>query len=69
VARKKTVLGGVTIGPDIELLLLIAGGGLALYWLWNKYGASAVSSISSDISSATSDLTGSVDSAVSGSGG
>lgn len=68
-ARKKTVFSGLTIGPDVELLLLIAGGGLALYWLWNKWGSGAVSSIESDISGATSDVTSSVDNAVSAAGG
>jgi hypothetical protein len=49
-ARRKTVMGGLSIGPDVELLILV-GGGLALaYWLWTKYGSSAATSIGSDIS-------------------
>ena len=61
-ARKKTVLQGLSIGPDVELLLIVAAVGIAGYWLWNKYGSSAVSSIGADVSSLASDVTGSVDS-------
>ena len=57
-AKKKTVLGGLTIGPDIELLLLIAAVGAAGYWLWTTYGSSAASSIGTDVSSIASDVTG-----------
>lgn len=64
-ARKKTVFQGLSIGPDVELLLLVGGGAALLYWLWNTYGSSATSGISSigtsigtDVSNAVSDVTG-----------
>jgi len=61
-ARKKTVLGGLNIGPDVELLLLVGAGAVAVYWIWEKWGSGALSSLSSGVSSAVSDVTGSVDS-------
>jgi hypothetical protein len=63
VARKKTVFQGLSIGPDVELLLLVAGAAIGLYWVWEKWGSGALSSIGSDLSSATSDVTGAVTSA------
>jgi len=57
VARKKTVLGGVTIGPDIELLLIIAAVGVAGYYLWTNYGSGLATSIGTDVSNAASDVT------------
>lgn len=50
---KKTVLGGLNIGPDVELLILVGGGLFGLYWLWTTYGSSALSSIESDVSGLT----------------
>lgn len=55
-ARKKTVLQGLSIGPDVELVLLVAGGAFALYWLWNSYGSNAVSSLESDVSGGLTDV-------------
>ena len=57
-ARKKTVLGGLNIGPDVELLILVAGGAALVYWLWEKYGSTAVTAIGTDISNAAGDVTG-----------
>lgn len=57
-ARKKTVFQGLSIGPDVELLVLVGGGAALLYWLWTTYGSSAVTSIGTDISNVTSDVTG-----------
>lgn len=61
-ARKKTVLGGLSIGPDVELLILVGGGIALIYWLWTKYGSNALTSIEGGVSNAVSDVTGSVDS-------
>lgn len=57
-ARKKTVFQGLSIGPDVELLLLVGAGAFALYYVWEKWGSSAVTGLTTDVSNAVSDVTG-----------
>lgn len=58
-ARRKTVLGGLNIGPDVELLLLVGGGLYAAYWLWTKYGNQLFTNAVTDVENVFHSFTGS----------